>query len=695
MVIKILKGRSFGGLLDYLFDPQGKSPPQEIEARGSPKTKGMNEELLRTRSHEDGKDRTGPIKERLPNDSTEAEPRESRDEAEKGIREQRGELLISNMSGRSKEELREHFEALAALRPEVEVNVLHAILSMPEEDVLSREAKARIVMRFAELKGLDRTMYAAVEHEEHSHTEIHVISSTIDFKGKLPSDSFDYDRGEAIARQLEDEFGLSRNKSSRDTMRRSPTQGEWKQFERTRELSTPLRLQAVVDSTLDRQVTFIDFAERLSRRGVELRLITGDDSDLVGVVYEYEGKFIRGRRLGRGYTWLGLQREWPDQQERKGRMNYDPERDHEAFGRARSGTDGRGRMDESRESEGFAGAVSRDGKADERTERSTGARRNPSRQDDTVGDGSREAIRDDSVGRQGTARRGRQVQRGIEDGIRHPERTGDGDSRRHQAGVPVSTQDTSVVFRRGDGVEREERENGHTMPGNGRDEQRHLQQGQRGGSGSGGENEGASQDFGGNSSQRDRGAGAALQADLQKADEANGRRDNSPPPVRLRRRHGGQRNVVCHATRTDQGDAPLGLGDIADSTKDNNVYSRTDLDTSQPDTGSEASSKSSAVDEVLTRLWGHSATSDGEKGQGSTRPTSVEEHVRGSKKHRNTLEPAAQGQVSERDDESAYHRAPPGAGKDRTGSSPSPSLSSEKQADHSDRERSSGHKVRR
>lgn len=178
MIIKTLKGRSFGGLLDYLFDAQDKPPP-EIEARGSPDDRGADDEPPQTaeRGGETGTDK----------------------------RTQRGNLLITNMGGNCKEELLEHFESLAALRPDVEVNVLHAILSIPEDDVLSRAKKVRLVLRFAELKGLDRTMYAAVEHEEHGHTEIHVISSTVNLNGRVPSDSFDYDRGEAIARRLEKE----------------------------------------------------------------------------------------------------------------------------------------------------------------------------------------------------------------------------------------------------------------------------------------------------------------------------------------------------------------------------------------------------------------------------------------------------------------------------------------------------------
>ena len=263
MIIKILKGRSFSGLLDYLFNPQDKRPPPEPEARGSPEDKGVNDEPPLAEERGSETDRAEPLMVSQSDVSAESKQREDTDETANGKRRQRGNLLITNMAGRSKEELREHFEALAALRPDVEVNVLHAILSMPEDDALSRAKKMQLILRFVRLEGLDRTMYAAVEHEEHKHTEIHIIASTINLNGRLPSDSFDYDKAEAIARQLEKEFGLRPNRPSRHAMSRAPTQGEWKQHERTGKLSTPLRLQAIVNSALDRKVTFTEFQQRL------------------------------------------------------------------------------------------------------------------------------------------------------------------------------------------------------------------------------------------------------------------------------------------------------------------------------------------------------------------------------------------------------------------------------------------------
>src|SRR5215213_543735 len=62
MVIKTLKGRSFGGLLDYLFDAQDKPPP-EIEARAPQKIKKLTMSYLRLKSvvaRQTGPVRLGP-----------------------------------------------------------------------------------------------------------------------------------------------------------------------------------------------------------------------------------------------------------------------------------------------------------------------------------------------------------------------------------------------------------------------------------------------------------------------------------------------------------------------------------------------------------------------------------------------------------------------------------------------------------
>lgn len=643
MIVKILKGRNFGGLLDYLFDPHDKSLPREIEAKFSPENQRIREELSSPDRSSHETDRAGPANDKPPNDSMEGKQRGDQDESGKTEREQRGELLITNMARRSKEELREHFGSLAALRPDVEVNVLHGILSMPEEDVLSPATKVRIVLRFVELKGLDRTMFAAIEHkEEHKHTEIHVISSTIDFKGRLPSDSFDYDKGEAIARQLEKEFGLKPNRSSRDTMQRAPTQGEWKQHERTGKLSRPLRLQALINSALDREVTFTKFQQRLERRGVTLRLLVKDEGKVAGSVYEFEGKHIRGRRLGRGFTWVGLQQNWPDQQERKGRMTYEPARDNEAISRARSGALGRGRgAGELEERERPVRSINGDGAANEGIGREAGSHRKPSHQTSAIGEEGRGAVRDNRPRRKGTTGRDSGAEQEHRGEPQTVQRTGNDDGRRDQGRVRATTANPSGVLRLHDGVERQEREAGQAMPGDGGDKQWGLPQRQRGRTGGGGADTGAPESRCGEAQQRDRDPGRALQDNLRPDEQADRHRHSSDSPVRVRRGGHGGRGVDLHEDARRAGNEPLEFSG-SDATKEgHDVHQETPAYT-QSDDNEHSSGQRSAVERILETLWegSHPPRDTAEHSEGIHNVKGVAKEIGGDPKQRDVGSPS-------------------------------------------------------
>lgn len=688
MIIKILKGRSFGGLLDYLFDDQ-KPPPPEIDARGAPGGQGAKEKQLPDERAGSETARTGPVKSREPEGR--AEERQSGDTCgtRNTKRGQRGEIIVTNMAGRTKEELREHFEALAALRPDVEVNVLHAILGLPEDDALSRATEMRLVRRFAKLAGLDRSMYAAVKHQEegHRHKEIHLISSTIDFKRRLPSDSFDYHKGEIIARQLEKEFDLKPTRPSRDSMSRAPTQGEWKQHERTGKLSRPLRLQALVDSALDHEVTFTDFKERLKRRGVELNLIVTDSDKVVGSIYKFEGKHIRGRRLGRGYTWHGLQQTWPNQHERKGRMKYEPERDYAAFSRSRSSAVGRGRgTDESREPAGFIGTISEDRGAHGRAEREAGAYRKSSGQDHSVGEKGRGAVRHDRTRWKGTARRDRAAQEGLDSRSQQVQRAGERGSEQRQRGVPVPTGNSSDILQQGPRDKRQERKDGDSVSGNGGDEQRHLQQGQRRSTGSLREDANASQVSSRRASQRDRGAGSALQDGLQETNQINRHRDNSNSRERLNDRCDGRRNVATNGATAERGKQSLDSTD-AKAKENSNAPLRPQQDAQATDSKSNDTSLTSAVDQIIQKLWSDSSGDNIPAHLGT-----IGNHKDSAKRKENKskgLDAAIIEGISKRE-EALGNRTSPEVGKDKADPSPSQKLSQEKQMKHTERSRTSG-----
>lgn len=254
------------------------------------------------------------------------------------------------MAGRNAQELWREFDTLASLNPEVQRIVFHCAIGIPAEDNVTPETKIRIAEKFAVGMGLDKTMWVAVEHDEHAHQEIHFVAALVGFDGKTISDSRDFERGEEIIRGLEKEFGLREVEPSREAVRRSPTQREYKYFERTGVLSTRVRLQEHVDSAIGRGATATELIERLEERNIEVIPYVTEAGEVRGISYRLDGKVMKGGDLGRGYTWQGLQKDWPKHSEyRQGRITYDHAREYAAVSQARGREDERQRELQSRE----------------------------------------------------------------------------------------------------------------------------------------------------------------------------------------------------------------------------------------------------------------------------------------------------------------------------------------------------------
>lgn len=331
MITKISKGRSFAGILGYLFEPKERSPGQEPTQEEKEREIKQALEQLRVKEEERAR---ADDREVVALSLAERQPSVA-DVPDKG-QEPRGVIIAGNMAGRNKEELEREFKALADLHPEVERRVFHCSISTKKEDEVTPETQARIAEKFVARMGLVNTMWVAVRHEN-EHGEFHLVASRIRYDGQVIPDSKDFIRAEEVTRRLEKEFKLSRHKSSWETMRRAPTRGEMELYKRTGDFGVRIQLQAEVDEVLKNTLQLPQFREALVKRGIRWHLKVSEEGKVLDGLYEYEGKVMRAARLGRGYTFEGLQQQWPDQPYRVGRMNYEPERDYAEICRASRG----------------------------------------------------------------------------------------------------------------------------------------------------------------------------------------------------------------------------------------------------------------------------------------------------------------------------------------------------------------------
>jgi hypothetical protein len=369
MIGKISKGRSFSGLLAYLF----KEKELEQPGRGNEQEqqKGKEQELEQALNGRENveKDDAGP--EQAERDR-EAQGKEQQREGPANDREgeSRGKIIATNMAGRNANELWHEFDAIASLNPEVECKVFHCALGIPKEDQISPEQKIQIIEKFVKEAGFENTMWVAVEHDEHAHKEIHFAASRVDYDGKTISDSRDYEHVEEIMRRTEKEFGLRQVEPSREAMRRCSTQQEMKYYERTGVLSTRIRLQEHVDAGIGHGATATELIERLEERGVQVVPFLNDAGQVKGISFRLDGKQMKGSNLGRGYSWQGLQKDWPKHRElRQGKVTHEHTRDDAAIGRAggreaayQHESESRKRGTDGREIRGNTEAIERDSK---------------------------------------------------------------------------------------------------------------------------------------------------------------------------------------------------------------------------------------------------------------------------------------------------------------------------------------------
>ena len=273
------------------------------------------------------------------------------------LREQKGHILDTNMGGDNPRELARELGAVRALRPNLTKAVCHVSISLPPEEKLTDAQWKEVAGKYLEEMGFKDSQFVVTKHTDTQHPHIHILANRVSMSGEVVSDSRDYQRQEAIMRRLEREYGLKEVTPSREAERRAPTKGEIECAVRTGKPSAKMALQTLVDKALHNQPDYADFARRLDKAGVEVLPNVASTGRISGVSYKYNDIIMKGSDLGKGYSWVGLQ---------KRGLTYEQDRSPAPDGRGRhtetiersSGTTARNSQEESPERRGI-GAITR------------------------------------------------------------------------------------------------------------------------------------------------------------------------------------------------------------------------------------------------------------------------------------------------------------------------------------------------
>lgn len=136
----------------------------------------------------------------------------------------RGQVLATNFSGTTPREWAKEFGLVRRLRPTLGKAVFHASLSpSPDDPPLTDEEYGQIARHFMNAMGFpEDAPYVVIRHEDQSHSHIHIAASRITPTGEVVSDARDFQRAEAIVREIESARGLRAVPLSRTTRKRKP-----------------------------------------------------------------------------------------------------------------------------------------------------------------------------------------------------------------------------------------------------------------------------------------------------------------------------------------------------------------------------------------------------------------------------------------------------------------------------------------
>ena len=227
---------------------------------------------------------------------------------EYALRKDKGVLLDTNMGGDNPRTLAREFGQVRALRSEISRPVQHTSLALPPGETLTNDQWKNVAQRYLNDMGFVNNQYVIAKHTDAGHDHIHILVNRISIEGKLVSDSKDYQRQETIMRQLENEYGLTPVKPSKEATRRRPTKGELEHALRTGAPSTKMMLQKLVDKALEGQPELSAFTAKLEAAGVTISPNIASTGRISGISFTLNNTTMKGSDLGRGYTWAGLQK---------------------------------------------------------------------------------------------------------------------------------------------------------------------------------------------------------------------------------------------------------------------------------------------------------------------------------------------------------------------------------------------------
>lgn len=220
------------------------------------------------------------------------------------------EHIGGTMMGITSKELIQEFGVVRKLRPEIEKPVWHCSLSLPKGERLEAEKWEAVTADFMDKMGFsDVTPYTVFRHKDTEYDHVHIVASRIDAVGELWQGKWEAKHAINASQALEKEYNLTITPGleKEGKGKKSVKKNEIERASRTGERPARFELQELIDDSLQKPCTAVEFCERLEYLDVSVRPNIAKTGRMNGFSFEFNGVAFKGSSLGADYKWKKLQ----------------------------------------------------------------------------------------------------------------------------------------------------------------------------------------------------------------------------------------------------------------------------------------------------------------------------------------------------------------------------------------------------
>jgi hypothetical protein len=229
-------------------------------------------------------------------------------------------LIGGNMASTTPRQLAAEFRVFSQKNIRVQLPVEHISLSpSPGDRELDDSEWQTLAQDLLDGLGMSQHQYIVVLHndtefEGKPRPHAHIIVNRVSIDGQCADSWLDFHRAEEVIRHLEQKYELTPVASSWESQRAADSGGQIRRYKREASLgetpqeSIKQRLQNLCDMAAADKPTMSQYRQRLKDAGVETLFRETRTGKIQGISYELEGVAFAGHKLGRNYSWQGIQK---------------------------------------------------------------------------------------------------------------------------------------------------------------------------------------------------------------------------------------------------------------------------------------------------------------------------------------------------------------------------------------------------